>query len=65
MTFEKEAKIEPGYIDTYANMLYKLGRKDEALTWEKKAQAITIEQGSDKSWGQDVIDKINKDEPTW
>jgi thiol-disulfide isomerase/thioredoxin len=65
LTFENEAKIEPGYIDTYANLLYKLGRKDEALTWEKKAQAIAIEQGSDKSWGQDVIDKINKNEPTW
>jgi hypothetical protein len=64
-TFEKETKKEPGYIDTYANILYKLGRKKEALTWEKKAQAIAIEQGADKNWGQDVIDKINNGEQTW
>jgi thioredoxin-related protein len=64
-TFEKETKKEPGYIDTYANILYKLGRKKEALIWEKKAQAIAIEQGADKNWGQDVIDKINNGQPTW
>jgi len=35
------------------------------LAWERKAQATAVEQGSDKNWGQDVIDKINKGEPTW
>jgi hypothetical protein len=65
LTFDKETKKEPGYIDTYANILYKLGQKEEALNWEKKAQAIAIEQGGEKNWGQDVIDKINKGEPTW
>jgi hypothetical protein len=25
------------YMDTYANILYKLGRINEALIWEKKA----------------------------
>jgi len=65
LTFDKETKKEPGYIDTYANILYKLGKKEEALAWERKAQATAVEQGSDKNWGQDVIDKINKGEPTW
>jgi thioredoxin-related protein len=64
-TFTDQKKIEPGYIDTYANLLYKIGRKSEALQWEKKAQKIAIEQGQDRSWGQDVIDKINKGEKTW
>lgn len=65
LTFENEKIKEPGFIDTYANILYKLGKKEEALTWEKKAQALAIEQGNPKDWGQDVIDKINKDVPTW
>ena len=56
---------EPGYMDTYANILYKLGKKKEALEWEKKAQSIAITQGAPKNWGQDVIDKINKGEKTW
>jgi thiol-disulfide isomerase/thioredoxin len=65
MSFANQKKIEPGYIDTYANLSYKLGRKEEALDWELKAQKIAIEQGNDKNWGQDVIDKINKGEKTW
>lgn len=65
IAFTDQEKIEPGYIDTYANLLYKIGRKKEALEWEMKAQKIAIEQGADKSWGQDVIDKINKGEKTW
>ena len=65
MSFNNQEKIEPGYIDTYANLLYKMGRNKEALEWEMKAQKIAVEQGADKSWGQDVIDKINKGEKTW
>lgn len=61
-SFISQSKVEPGYIDTYANILYKVGRKREALQWELKAQKIAIEQGADKSWGQDVIDKMNKGE---
>jgi thiol-disulfide isomerase/thioredoxin len=64
-SFTNQEKIEPGYIDTYANILYKLGQKKEALIWEKKAQALAIEQGANKDWGQDVIDKILKGEKTW
>jgi hypothetical protein len=64
-SFTDQAKVEPGYIDTYANLLYKLGRNKEALEWETKAQDIAIKQGADKGWGQDVIDKINKGEKTW
>jgi len=26
-------------MDTYANILYKMGKKDEALAWEQKALA--------------------------
>lgn len=64
-SFTKQDKPEPGYIDTYANILYKLGRKKEALQWEKKAQETAIAQGAGKEWGQDVIDKINNGQKTW
>lgn len=64
-SFTNQAKVEPGYIDTYANILYKMNKKKEALEWELKAQKIAIANGNDKSWGQNVIDKINKREKTW
>ncbi|MDE3253967.1 MAG: thioredoxin fold domain-containing protein, partial [Bacteroidota bacterium] len=33
-------KEEPMYIDTYANILHKLGRTQEAIQWEEKAVAL-------------------------
>ncbi len=53
----------PMYIDTYANILYKLGRKDEAITWEKKALELAPE--SEKKGYQDTIDKMKNNEKTW
>ncbi|GEO10053.1 thioredoxin family protein [Segetibacter aerophilus] len=53
----------PGFIDTYANILYKLGRKDEAIAWEEKALGFASE--GDKKGYQDVIDKMKKGEKTW
>lgn len=34
---EKYDSNEPRSYDTYANLLYKMGRKDEALNWQKMA----------------------------
>ena len=53
----------PGYLDTYANLLYKLGKKDLAIEWETKAEAMA--EGDDKKGYQDVIDKMKKGEKTW
>ena len=64
-SFTNQTPIEPTYMDTYANILYKLGKKKEALEWEKKAQWIAISQGAPNTWAQDVIDKMNKGEKTW
>lgn len=64
-SFTNQTKIEPTYMDTYANLLYKLGRVSEALKWEIRAQKLAVQQGSDKNWGQDVIDKINNRVKTW
>lgn len=64
-SFEKEAKKNPTYMDTYANLLYKLGQKENALLWEQKAMAEDIALGHDTIWEQEVIDKIRKGLPTW
>lgn len=60
-SFEKD-KV-PGFIDTYANILYKLGKKDEAIIWEQKAMDAAA--GADKKGYQEVIDKMKKNEKTW
>lgn len=52
---------EAGPIDTYANLLYKLERKDEALEWEKKA----IEKNA---FDEDIkanYEKMKRGEKTW
>lgn len=64
-SFQSSGPIEPGFIDTYANLLYKLGKNKKALEWELKAQNIAIEQGAGKDWGEDVIKKIKAHEKTW
>ena len=53
----------PEFIDTYANILYKLGKKDDAIMWEKKALDIAPDAGK-KSY-QETIDKMKKNEKTW
>jgi thioredoxin-related protein len=60
-SFEKEHN--PAFIDTYANILYKMGKKDEAIQWEGKALSLSAE--SDKKGYQETIDKMKKGEKTW
>jgi thioredoxin-related protein len=54
---------DPAFIDTYANILYKMGNKEEALKWEEKAVSLASE--SDKKNYQETIDKMKKGEKTW
>jgi len=49
------------YLDTYANLLYKLGRTGEALNIEEKAAALDPKASDIK----DNLGKIKKGEPTW
>lgn len=53
----------PMFIDTYANILYKLGKKDEAIVWEQKAKDLAT--GTDKDGYQQTIDKMKAGEKTW
>lgn len=54
---------DPAYLDTYANLLYKLGKKDAAIALEQKA--LDISQPNDRSGIQSTLDKMKKGEKTW
>jgi len=57
----------PMYIDTYANLLYKAGRRDEALQWEERALNGSIELKNEE-WIKEYSDNFNKmkqGKPTW
>jgi uncharacterized protein HemY len=56
-------KEEPNYMDTYANLLHKLGRTTEALAVEQKAMSLVPE--SEKASFQTNIEKMKKGEKTW
>lgn len=58
-----EGNNSPMFIDTYANILYKLGRKKEAIKWETKA--MDYAQGDDKKSYAEVIEKMKKGDKTW
>jgi Mn-dependent DtxR family transcriptional regulator len=48
-------------MDTYANLLYKLGRKEEAIAREEIAAELSPD---DKSF-RETLYKMRKDEKTW
>ncbi|MEP7377772.1 MAG: DUF255 domain-containing protein [Chitinophagaceae bacterium] len=58
---------EANNIDTYANLLYKLGRKEDAIHWQEKAVQTAITEKMD--WLlpslQANLAKMKKDIPTW
>ncbi len=39
---QKEFRTNAAHLDTYANLLYKVGRIDEAIKWEQQALAELI-----------------------
>jgi hypothetical protein len=49
------------FMDTYANLLYKIGKKEDAVAWEQKA----INLSTDKKVYQESLDKMNNGEKTW
>jgi thioredoxin-related protein len=56
-------KQNPAFIDTYANILHKLGRTAEAIKWEEKA--VSLAEAGEKKTYQDTIEKMKKGEKTW
>lgn len=58
----------PLYIDTYANLLYKLGKTAEAIKWEEFAISKEKALGNDKGYieyYEDCLSKMKKGEPNW
>jgi thiol-disulfide isomerase/thioredoxin len=54
----------PDFVDTYANILYKLGLVEEALVWQGKA--VQIEEGKYKRpVFKQTLEKMQKGEKTW
>lgn len=53
------------FMDTYANLLYKAGKKKEAIEWETKAMSLAKANKEDASEYQTTLDKMNKGEKTW
>lgn len=51
------------FLDTYANLLYKLGRKEEAIAMEEKAVALAT--ANEKVNYREMVDKMKKGEKTW
>jgi tetratricopeptide (TPR) repeat protein len=60
-----EGENSTAYLDTKANLFYKLGRKDEAITLEKKAAILQLKTDNP---GFDVfkitVNQMEKGEPT-
>jgi thioredoxin-related protein len=58
---------DANHIDTYANLLYKSGRVNEAINWQERAIQTAIEQKQD--WDlkslQNNHSKMKKGEATW
>jgi len=56
---------EGAYIDTYANLLHKLGETPEAILWQTKALEIITSKGEDAEEYEATLSKMKRGEPTW
>ncbi|SDF02018.1 glycoside hydrolase family 2 protein [Chitinophaga filiformis] len=59
--YSLEEKQEPIMMDTYANLLHKLGNQQEAIKWEQKALDAQPQEGAFK----EALEKMKKGEKTW
>jgi hypothetical protein len=50
-------------MTAYANLLYKLGHKEDALKWQERGTILSPE--SDMEMYQEILDKMKKGEKTW
>lgn len=67
---EKAVKQYPRWpegLDTYANLLYKAGRREEAILWEERALFFAKENGNKNyiEGYRKVIEQMKKGEPTY
>jgi hypothetical protein len=50
-------------MDTYANLLYRLGRNDEAIEWEEKV--VTLNPNPKDEEFVETLKKMKAGKPTW
>lgn len=60
-----EGNPDPMMMDTYANLLHKSGKTEEAIIWEKKAIALLKSQDEDTEGFEETLSKMEKGEKTW
>lgn len=65
LELNKEEQYNADFIDTYANILYKLGRTQEAITWQKKAVQLLETTGKDGLEIRKNLEKMQNGERTW
>ena len=53
------------FMDTYANLLYKKGQKDDAIAWEEKALVAAKASKADTSHYEEAIKKMKSGDKTW
>jgi len=53
------------YLDTYANLLYKLGQKENAIVKETEALNLAKNTKSETKGFEETIKKMNSGEKTW
>ena len=58
-----DQKKNPLFLDTYANLQYKLGRKSEAIAHE--TEALNLTEPADKPSYQETLDKMKSGVKTW
>ena len=54
--------VDPPGVDTYANLLYKVGRTSEALEWEERAAQLA---NGESTVINDHLSKMRAGQPTW
>jgi hypothetical protein len=52
------------YVDTYANLLYKMGLREDAITWERRAIAQTKNEHYKKE-EEETLNKMMQGKMTW
>ncbi len=58
-----ETLPDPAFLDTYANLLYKSGKREDAIIWEQKAM---MQAGEEEKEDYNIaIEKMKKGEKTW
>lgn len=63
-TLEGSSAKEVMFMDTYANLLYKTGKKQEAITLEAEAVRLSGEKNENGGLHQ-VLNRMKKGEKTW